>query len=251
MPGHRAITLSIMAVAWTVAAALHPAAAEPAGDARPGDARLAAICRLVDQAAAANRLPPGFLARILWQESRFHSDARSPAGAVGIAQFLLATAAERGLADPREPAPAIAAAARMLAELASRFGNMGLAAAAYDAGAGRTEKWLRAQASLPSETREYVLRVTGRPPEHWTGDAVAALGSPELAGGDCLAAIGRIMPAAPQPRPLPAWQARLDDSLARSLSLLAAADGDRSSRGARALCDRIRSLGASCNVYTR
>jgi hypothetical protein len=246
MPGRRAITLSIMAMTWVFAAAPHPAAAELAGD-----AKLAAICRLVDQAAAANRLPPGFLARILWQESRFHSDATSPAGAVGIAQFLLPTAAERGLADPRDPAPAIAAAARMLAELASRFGNMGLAAAAYDAGAGRTKKWLRAQGSLPLETREYVLRVTGRSPEHWTRDAIATIGSPELAAVDCLAAIGRMAPAAPQPRPVPAWQARLDDRLARSLGLLRGGDGDRTSRGAQAFCDRIRSLGASCIVYRR
>lgn len=109
------------------------------------------ICRMVDGAAAANRLPAGFLARILWQESRLRSEATSPAGAEGVAQFMPQTAAERGLADPRDPAPAIAEAARLLADLRVRFGNLGLAAAAYNAGTGRVIKWLRRQSDLPAE----------------------------------------------------------------------------------------------------
>src|SRR5438105_3294486 len=72
----------------------------------------AVICHLVDDAAAANRLPAGFLARVLWQESRFRSEATSRAGAEGVAQFMPQTATERGLADPRDNAPAVAAAAR-------------------------------------------------------------------------------------------------------------------------------------------
>ena len=245
LPRRRAIAAGVITVTWLVAAAPHPAAAEPADS-----ARLAAICRLVDRAAAANHLPSSFVARILWQESHFHSDATSRAGAQGIAQFLLPTAAERGLADPRDTAAAIATAAQMLAELASRFGNMGLAAAAYDAGAGRTEKWLRARASLPLETRDYVLRVTGRPPAHWTRDVIAILGVPAMAGGDCLSTIGQIVPAAPS-RTVSAWEARLAGKLARSLGLLAGGYEGRPSRGVRALCDRIRTLGASCIVYGR
>jgi soluble lytic murein transglycosylase-like protein len=134
---------------------------------------LRAICRIVDDVAATNRLPPSWLARILWQESRFHNEARSPAGAEGIAQFLRSTATEWGLVDPRSTSLAVAAAARMLAELRARFGNLGLAAAAYNAGAGAISGWLRAKRDLPMETRRYVRAVTGRPPEEWVADLAA------------------------------------------------------------------------------
>ena len=53
---------------------------------------------------------------------------------MGVAQFMSGTASERGLADPFDPATAIPASAKLLAELARRFGNLGLSAAAYNAG---------------------------------------------------------------------------------------------------------------------
>src|SRR5205814_6611619 len=63
--------------------------------------------------------------------------AVSPKGAEGIAQFMPGTAAERGLANPFDPEQAIPHAARFLAELKRRFGNLGMAAAAYNAGPAR------------------------------------------------------------------------------------------------------------------
>src|SRR5438445_4482414 len=135
-----------------------------------------AICHMVDGAAEANRLPAAFLTRILWQESRFRTDVISPAGAEGVAQFMPQTAAERGLADPYDPGPAIAQAARLLAELGGRFGNLGLAAAAYNAGPARVAKFLHAQSDLPEETRLYVLAVTWRPDEEWRVSAANAPG---------------------------------------------------------------------------
>src|SRR5438309_4132087 len=109
-------------------------AAPPAAALDTASSLRQAICQMVDGAAEANRLPAAFLTRILWQESRFRTDVISPAGAQGVAQFMPQTAAERGLADPYDPGPAIAQAARLLAELGGRFGNLGLAAAAYNAG---------------------------------------------------------------------------------------------------------------------
>ena len=58
------------------------------------------ICQLVEAAAVANGLPFEFFARVIWQESRFRSDAvgsvtRSGPQAQGIAQFMPMTAAER------------------------------------------------------------------------------------------------------------------------------------------------------------
>src|SRR3954451_1071374 len=124
--------LAVILMAATIGGWSRSAAAEPDKDAAATIRHL--ICRMVDRAAAAHRLPAGFLTRVVWQESRFRSDARSRAGAEGVAQFMPGTAAERGLTDPTDPEQAIAHAASFLAELAVRFGNLGLAAAAYNAG---------------------------------------------------------------------------------------------------------------------
>jgi hypothetical protein len=77
------------------------------------------------------------------------------------------TAAERGLLDPFDPAAAIPASAKYLAELKQRFGNLGLAAAAYNAGVDRVTSWLEANGNLPFETQDYVLSITGIPAETW------------------------------------------------------------------------------------
>jgi len=217
------------------------------------------ICRLVDAAAEANRLPASFLTRVLWQESGFRTDVTSPAGAEGVAQFMPGTAAERGLADPFEPGPAIEEAPRLLAELAGRFGNIGLAAAAYNAGAVRISRWLDAQSGLPTETQLYVLAVTGQRAEEWRG----FLGSARTAGEreTCLGVIAELAPPAQlvSPRSAPArmakWQVRLDELLARAVGLRQQRPGtvpvSRSNRAAEALCDRIRATGAPCAVYDR
>jgi soluble lytic murein transglycosylase-like protein len=89
-----------------------------------------AICHLVEAAAAANRLPLEFFARVIWQESRFRSDAigpvtRSGKRAQGIAQFMPMTAAERLLRDPFDPAEALPKSAEFLRELHEQFGNFG------------------------------------------------------------------------------------------------------------------------------
>jgi soluble lytic murein transglycosylase-like protein len=148
----------IVAFGWGSAA---PAKAERTAPVRE------LICRMVDAAAETYRLPSSFLTRVLWQKSGFHTDVTSPAGAAGVAQFMPGTAAERGLADPYDPDPAIRQSARLLAELATRCGNLGLATAAYNAGPAWVWKWLHAQSGLPTETQLYVLTVTGRRVEEW------------------------------------------------------------------------------------
>ena len=47
------------------------------------------------------------------------------------------------------------------------MGNFGLAAAAYNAGAGRVQAWIAGTRGLPDETRRYVLAITGLPAEDW------------------------------------------------------------------------------------
>ncbi len=126
------------------------------------------ICEAVRSAAEEHDVPIGFLVRLLWQESRFKAAEVSSAGAQGIAQFMPRTAVEMGLKDPFDPLQAIPASARFLRKLYNQFGNLGLAAAAYNAGGGRIEKWLSRRGALPKETRAYVKIITGNKAEAWT-----------------------------------------------------------------------------------
>ena len=95
------------------------------------------VCRALEQSAAENELPVEFFARVIWQESRFDALAVSPKGAAGIAQFMPRTASWHGLADPFDPTELLRHSAAYLRELLNRFGNLGLAAAAYNAGPAR------------------------------------------------------------------------------------------------------------------
>ena len=94
-----------------------------------------AMCLMIESAAKAEELPLEFFARVIWQESRFQSDAVGPVTrngqrAQGIAQFMPGTANERRLLDPFDPVQALPKSAEFLAELRGQFGNLGLAAAA-------------------------------------------------------------------------------------------------------------------------
>ena len=104
---------------------------------------------------------------LIWQESRFSPTAVSQAGAQGIAQFMPATARWRGLINPFDPHWSIRESARWLGELRAQFGNLGLAAAAYNAGPRRIEDWLTGKRGLPRETKAYVRIVTGLAAEEW------------------------------------------------------------------------------------
>ena len=134
------------------------------------------ICHAIEQGAAANGLPVEFFARVIWQESRFNAQAVSSKGAQGIAQFMPATADVRGLADPFDPVAALHEAASYLGDLRKQFGNLGLAAAGYNAGPGRVNAWLDGRRRLPRETRDYVAIITG-----WTADEWASASPPKEA----------------------------------------------------------------------
>lgn len=140
----------------------------PPAKAEPANVPVERVCQAMAQAASDQGLPAGFFARLLWQESKFNQWARSAAGALGVAQFMPLTAAEYGLQNPFDPLQSVAASARFLRELRDQFGNIGLAAAAYNAGVGRIRKWLNGQSSLPEETRNYVQIITGHPAKRWT-----------------------------------------------------------------------------------
>ena len=144
---------------------------KPADDARESDTR-EAMCLMIESAARANDLPLEFFARVIWQESRFQADAVGPVTrngqrAQGIAQFMPGTASERGLLDPFNPVQALPKSAEFLNELRSQFGNLGLAAAAYNAGPRRIQEWLAGTGYMPQETRAYVYAITGSSVDDW------------------------------------------------------------------------------------
>jgi transglycosylase-like protein with SLT domain/D-alanyl-D-alanine carboxypeptidase-like protein len=99
------------------------------------------------------------LAAQLYAESHFNPFARSAAGALGVAQFMPATAARYGLADPFDSERAIDAQAHLMRDLLRAFGSVPLALAAYNAGPTR----VRACGCVPPipETQSYVADILG------------------------------------------------------------------------------------------
>ena len=254
----------------------------PAATPSNGAASVVRICDVLAAAAVENDLPVDFFARLIWQESRFDPTAVSRAGAQGVAQFMPATASARGLADPFDPIEAIAHSAKLLRDLRREFGNLGLAAAAYNAGPGRVRGWLAGRRGLPRETDAYVRIVTGQSPEQWArlraGPAethvAPALPCPQIAG-----LVART--PAPVMKPLDPWGVQLvgssSDATAltayhqlqgRYASILGGREprvlhhglargsmgwarvhvGTESRASAEKLCGELRSAGGSCTV---
>ncbi|MCK1419334.1 lytic transglycosylase domain-containing protein [Bradyrhizobium sp. 182] len=163
--------------------------AEKPKDARESDTR-ESLCLIIEAAARQANLPLEFFARVIWQESRFQSDAVGPVTrngerAQGIAQFMPGTAGERGLLDPFNPVQALPKSAEFLNELRNQFGNLGLAAAAYNAGPRRVQEWLAGTGSMPEQTRNYVLAITGATVETWAKAGATGSGPPSAPPTGC------------------------------------------------------------------
>jgi hypothetical protein len=126
------------------------------------------LCSAMVSVARANGLPAPFFANLIWQESGFDPRSVSRAGAQGIAQFMPETAKEYGLVNPFDPIHSLQAAGKFLNKLVAQFGNLGLAAAAYNAGPGRVSAYVAKRRGLPEETRNYVIRITGKAADKWT-----------------------------------------------------------------------------------
>lgn len=114
-------------------------------------------------AEAKYQLPDDLLARVLHQESRFRPDiiegrTKSSAGALGIAQFMPATAAEMGV-DPLDPFSSIDGAGRYLRRLYNATGDWEKALAAYNWGIGNVQR--KGLGAAPLETRNYTAQILG------------------------------------------------------------------------------------------
>lgn len=103
------------------------------------------------------------------QESAFNPNARSGAGAQGLAQFIPGTAKRFGLANPFDPVQAMDAWGKYMTYLLKYFGGRyDLALAGYNWGENR--QVLKAAAAnnspfpadkVPAETRNYVTKILG------------------------------------------------------------------------------------------
>jgi hypothetical protein len=185
------------------------------------------LCQALASAAAANGLPIEFFARVIWQESRFKSDAigpvtRSGQRALGIAQFMPATASERSLHDAFDPFEALPKSAEFLRELRLQFGNLGLAAAAYNAGPQRVREWLAGKRTLPAETLTYVQKVTGHSAQEWMlpGQTALAVAVPDEMS--CISGVrlaDQFRPPAAAPPARPAWVAQLIGDSSETVAL--------------------------------
>jgi soluble lytic murein transglycosylase-like protein len=197
------------------------AAAEPAAPHMSGGTVEQTVCSLVDNAARANHVSVELLTRLIWTESRFRAGAVSPKGAQGIAQFMPQTAAARGLADPFDPEQAVPKAARLVADLTRRFGNVGLAAAAYNAGSDRVASWLAGSGHLPAETQAYVISVTGIPAEDWKRAGAAANTGNDVDESESCAAVTASLRTeeAANPIPIAPWGVQLAGNFSKAVAL--------------------------------
>ena len=109
-------------------------------------------------------LSPTLIEALVWQESRWRADARSPVGARGLAQLMPGTARDLGV-NPDDPLANLEGGARYLREQIDRFGgDIERALAAYNAGPGRVER----AGGIPRirETQNYVSSIMSRLSDH-------------------------------------------------------------------------------------
>jgi len=128
--------------------------------------RIALAQPWVDPIAARYQLDPDLINAVIWVESRFVPRAKSPAGARGLMQLMPATANAlarelgRTVARVYDPEFNITAGSLYLLQMLDRFdGDETLALAAYNAGAGNVNKWMRQDGELPPRSLEYVENV--------------------------------------------------------------------------------------------
>lgn len=151
----------------TLASASGVSGTERSGEDGTSAAALAALppalAPLVQSASQRHQLDPTLVAALMYVESRYRPDARSPKGALGLMQLMPATAARYGVrsaADLLDPRTNIDVGVRHLRTLHDRYdGRLALMLAAYNAGEGAVERY--GQRVPPfAETEAYVRRIT-------------------------------------------------------------------------------------------
>ncbi len=114
---------------------------------------------MAEAAARKYGIPEDLFKRLVQQESNWNPNAKSPKGALGLAQLMPQTARGLGV-NPRKPMENLDGGARYLKQQYNRFRSWKLALAAYNAGPEAVEKYN----GVPpyKETRNYVSKILGR-----------------------------------------------------------------------------------------
>ncbi len=120
---------------------------------------------MASQDASRAGIPANLFVRQINEESGFNPYAVSWAGAIGIAQFMPATAASLGI-NPRDPVASLRAAASLMANYDWTYHDYSKALAAYNAGPGTVQYAIRYGGSnwfvyLPQETQTYIEIIMG------------------------------------------------------------------------------------------
>ena len=112
---------------------------------------------LIGDAAKSQGIPPALVKAVIAAESAFDSDAVSHRGAQGLMQLMPDTAEEMGVKNPLEPAQNVRGGASYLRSMIDRYGDLGRALAAYNAGPTAVDRY----GGIPpfQETQDYVDRV--------------------------------------------------------------------------------------------
>ncbi|CCJ05579.1 Lytic transglycosylase catalytic [Methylocystis sp. SC2] len=124
-----------------------------------------AIASATDEASRRFHIPPQWIRAVMRAESHDDAYAVSGKGAIGLMQIMPATYDELRLKhalgpDPFNPGDNVLAGAAYLSEMFMRYGEGGFLAA-YNAGPGRYEDYLRGRA-LPAETIDYVVEIASK-----------------------------------------------------------------------------------------
>ncbi len=123
---------------------------------KPTDPKYSFFTDKIRAAAQKYGIPPALGIWQLWYESNYKSDAVSSAGAIGIAQFMPATAQQYRV-DPYDVDSSIDGWGRYMRDLYKMFGSWELALAGYNAGPGNVQKYK----GVPPfrETLEYIKKI--------------------------------------------------------------------------------------------
>jgi hypothetical protein len=119
--------------------------------------------QLAVEAAQRHGVDPTFYVAQIEQESAWNPNAKSRAGARGLAQFMPVTLKDYPH-NPNDPVASLDAGARYMAKLTKQFGDEDTARLAYNWGQGNLRKHLAnpEKNPLPKETAEYNKKIYAR-----------------------------------------------------------------------------------------
>lgn len=138
------------------------------------------VARLLDAAAANNRVPKTLARAVAWVESRGEQSAVSPQGALGVMQLMPRTAADMNV-DPNVLEENVSGGVAYLARMLRKYGGVEeRALAAYAWGPGNVDDALVEGHAFPESVQTYVRNVLARRIEEGNHSAAGPFSSPRV-----------------------------------------------------------------------